>query len=52
MVKIVGVQFTPVSKIYDFLAGPFTNLQIGDYVVVETSKGLNVGQVIRPMREI
>jgi len=52
MVKIVGVQFAPVSKIYDFLVGPFTNLQIGDYVVVETSKGLNVGRVIRPIREI
>ena len=52
MVKIVGVQFDPVSKIYDFSASSFPDLQIGDYVVVETSKGLNVGRVIKPVQEI
>lgn len=42
---VVGVRFQRVGKIYHFEAGKFKNIQPGDFVVVETSRGLQLGQV-------
>jgi len=44
--KIVGVKFVKVGKIYDFDAGNISDLQVGDVVVVETSRGKQLGEVI------
>ena len=45
MRTVVGVYFRPVTKIYYFEPGAFLDLTAGDYVVVETSQGQEVGQV-------
>lgn len=42
---IVGLRFQPIGKLYHFDASHFSNLQTGDYVVVETSRGIQLGQV-------
>ena len=42
---IVGVRFNPIGKIYHFDSGKITDLTLGDYVVVETSRGKQLGQV-------
>ncbi len=42
---IVGVRFNPIGKIYHFDSGNNPDLTIGDYVVVETSRGKQLGQV-------
>ncbi len=42
---IVGVCFQKGGKIYHFAAGNVTDLHTGDYVVVETSRGIQLGQV-------
>lgn len=46
MPTVVGVSFRPVTKVYYFEAAGFQDLQAGDYVVVETSQGREVGQVV------
>jgi cell fate regulator YaaT (PSP1 superfamily) len=42
---IVGIRFQPIGKIYHFDASHSQDLQIGDQVVVETSRGLQLGEV-------
>lgn len=43
--KVVKIQFTPWDKVYDFSAGE-ENYVLGDYVVVETKIGVELGRVI------
>ena len=43
---IVGVSFGPVGKIYHFDTNHIEDLNKGDYVIVETSRGLQIGKVI------
>lgn len=42
---VVGVRFQPVGKVYDFDAGDYPNLREGDFVVVTTSRGQQLGQI-------
>lgn len=44
---IVGVRFQKVGKIYHFEAGHCQDLQPGDFAVVETTRGRQLGQVIQ-----
>lgn len=44
--KIVGVRFSKVGKIYHFDAANIENLRLGDIAVVETSRGWQLGEVI------
>ena len=50
-VKIVGVSFRRADKIYYFDPAHY-RLNVGDYVVVETKKGKELGQVVLGPREI
>lgn len=42
---IVGVRFQPVGKVYHFDASHQSELREGDFVVVTTSRGQQIGQV-------
>jgi cell fate regulator YaaT (PSP1 superfamily) len=42
---IVGIRFSKVGKVYHFDAGSLTDLKPGEPVVVETSRGWQIGQV-------
>ena len=44
--RIVTIQFARAGKMYDFDAGTLELAQ-GDHVIVETERGLGIGQVIR-----
>jgi cell fate regulator YaaT (PSP1 superfamily) len=44
--NIVGVRFTKVGKIYHFDARKIEALRLGDVVVVETSRGWQLGEVV------
>jgi len=44
---IVTIQFAKAGKMYDFDAGSIELVQ-GDHVIVETERGLGIGQVVRP----
>ena len=45
MSKVVGVRFQQAGKIYYFDAADI-NIELGDYVVVETSRGQELGSVV------
>jgi cell fate regulator YaaT (PSP1 superfamily) len=42
---VVGVRFSKVGKVYHFVADTVNDLKVGDNVVVETSRGWQLGQV-------
>lgn len=43
---VAGVRFTKVGKLYHFDYSEFSDLQAGDYVIVETARGRQMGQVM------
>ncbi len=51
MSKVVGVRFKPAGQIYHFDAGDM-GLEVGDGVVVETARGLTLGEVVVPPQEM
>ncbi len=51
MVKVIGVRFENAGKLYFFDPGTQWPTP-GDYVIVETSRGLELGEVVTQMKEI
>jgi cell fate regulator YaaT (PSP1 superfamily) len=49
--NIVGVRFSKIGKLYHFDGGSIVDLKIGEHVVVETSRGRQIGEVIQFVRE-
>lgn len=52
MPTVVGVRFRPATKVYHFDPGDLTDLKEGDYVVVETAHGWEMGQVVFSPRQV
>ena len=50
MAVMIGVRFRDVGKVYDFDPGE-ERFQVGDRVIVETSRGIECGEVVIPNRE-
>jgi cell fate regulator YaaT (PSP1 superfamily) len=44
---IVGIRFQKIGKVYHFDAGDCDDLQLGDFAVVETSRGRQLGEVVQ-----
>jgi len=44
--QVAGVRFTKVGKLYHFDTTAYPELEAGDYVVVETSRGRQLGQIM------
>ena len=51
MQKVIGVRFKPAGKIYLFDPGDY-QVEKGDSVIVDTSQGLEYGEVVMGMHEI
>ncbi len=51
MTKIVGVRFKAVGKIYHFNPAAL-DIKVGDRVIVETSRGVEMGEVVTGLCEI
>ncbi len=51
MVKVIGVRFRNVGKIYYFDPKSL-NVRSGDHVIVETARGIEYGTVVLPPREV
>jgi cell fate regulator YaaT (PSP1 superfamily) len=45
--NVVGIRFNKIGKIYHFDASSVPNLQLGENVIVETSRGRQLGEVIQ-----
>jgi cell fate regulator YaaT (PSP1 superfamily) len=43
---IIGIRFQKIGKLYHFDASRVDNIQAGDFAVVSTSRGLQLGQVV------
>lgn len=43
---VVGIRFQKLGKMYHFKVGSHSDVEAGDYVVVETKRGRQLGQVI------
>jgi cell fate regulator YaaT (PSP1 superfamily) len=48
MPVIVGIRFNPAGKIYYFDPTGFQDVRMGEFLVVETSRGEEVGRVVIP----
>jgi cell fate regulator YaaT (PSP1 superfamily) len=44
--RVAAVRFQPVGKLYHFSASKIDDLQVGDYVIVSTSRGRELGEVV------
>lgn len=44
--KVAGVRFIKIGKLYHFDTSQYPQLEAGDYVIVETARGRNMGQII------
>ena len=50
MINVIGVRFRTAGKIYFFSPGQFAVKQ-GDYVIVETARGVEYGRVVSGLQE-
>lgn len=51
MYNVVGVRFKKAGKIYYFDPAQF-ELQVGQYVIVETARGIEYGKVVVPIKQV
>jgi len=51
MIKVVGVRFKKAGKVYYFDPG-YLNIHKGDYVVVETARGIEFGECVIDIKTI
>jgi cell fate regulator YaaT (PSP1 superfamily) len=52
MPRIVGIRFKPATKVYYFDPSGVDGLRLGDYVIVETSRAQELGEVVIEPREL
>jgi cell fate regulator YaaT (PSP1 superfamily) len=45
--RVVGIRFQEVGKVYHFDASKFEDIEPGDFAVVETSRGRQLGEVVQ-----
>ena len=48
---IIGIRFQKVGKIYHFDASENEDLQVGDFTVVDTSRGRQLGEIVQLLQE-
>ncbi len=49
---IVGVRFSKISKSYNFDATAFEDVKLGDFVVVQTTRGWQLGEIVVVIEDI
>jgi cell fate regulator YaaT (PSP1 superfamily) len=49
--RIIGIRFQKVGKIYHFDASDHPDIKVGDFVIVETSRGTQLGEVANVLSE-
>jgi cell fate regulator YaaT (PSP1 superfamily) len=50
--NIIGVRFTKVGKIYHFDSSAIPDLGLGEHVIVDTSRGRHLGEVVQLIKEM
>jgi len=49
--QIIGIRFQKIGKLYHFDATKEPEIKPGDYAIVETSRGVQIGQVVQCLAE-
>ncbi len=49
--QIIGVRFTKIGKVYHFDGSAVADVQVGEHVIVDTSRGKNLGEVAIRLKE-
>jgi len=49
--NIIGVRFTKIGKIYHFDTSPVPDVGVGEHVIVDTSRGKHLGEVVQIVKE-
>ena len=49
--QIIGIRFTEIGKTYHFDSGDVTDLNKGEHVIVDTARGMHLGEVITILEE-
>ena len=49
--QIIGVRFSKIGKIYHFDGSAVADVQVGEHVIVDTSRGKNLGEVALRLKE-
>ena len=49
---IVGLRFQKLGKTYHFDASDFRTLEVGDFAVVDTRRGKQLGQVVQVLEDV
>jgi cell fate regulator YaaT (PSP1 superfamily) len=52
MPKVVGVRFRAITKVYYFDPHKFTDLEVDDRIIVETSRGTEMGIIVQPIHDV
>ena len=52
MPNVTGIRFRRASKVYRFATGDLTHLQVGDWVIVETARGIEAGWVAMSPQDV
>jgi len=49
--QIIGIRFNKLGKIYHFDTSDLPDVSVGDYVIVETSRGDHIGEIMQIVEE-
>jgi cell fate regulator YaaT (PSP1 superfamily) len=49
--SIIGVRFAKIGKVYHFDSSPVADLKLGERVIVDTSRGRHLGEVVQMLAE-
>ncbi|NWG35119.1 MAG: stage 0 sporulation protein [Chloroflexi bacterium] len=49
--QIIGVRFTKIGKIYHFDSSAVPDVEIGERVIVDTSRGKHLGEVVQKLQD-
>ena len=49
--NIIGVRFTKIGKIYHFNSSSIPDVGVGEHVIVDTSRGKHLGEVVQIVKE-
>jgi len=50
--NIIGVRFTKIGKIYHFDSSTIPDVGVGEHVIVDTSRGRHLGEVVQVVKEL
>lgn len=48
---IIGVRFTKIGKVYHFDCAKLPNVELGEHVIVDTTRGKHLGEVVQVLEE-